>query len=532
MVPTIGLAFLAGLLSFISPCVLPLVPAYIGYMGGRVTHTVASQQGAGAVAVQQTASNRFITLLHGLAFVAGFTFIFVVLGLLATAFVMQVGRQNISLIENLIARAGGVLVIFFGLHFMGVMPSLFRRALEHPATVGSVGFSLIFAVLGGGLILWATLDILIGLPALVIFLLWLLLGGAFTNPLAFWQRTITGLQTALYSDTRRMMTARGQQSFASSAIMGVVFAAGWTPCIGPIYGTILTMAANGGDVAQAGTLLGAYSLGLGLPFLLAALVLDSAQGVLRRIQRHMQGVELVTGAFLIAMGVLIASGTLMQLSTTFAGQFSDFSANIETCVTGFASGEIPLSQVGPCLNAQTIEQSAAPAAAAPTDVPAAKLNTITGLAAASASEAGDAPTMGTEVGQRALNFTTRTDDGQPVSLGQLRGRVVFINFWATWCGPCRQEMPTFDKVYRQDSGHIAVLAVNNRETPDEIARFRQQINVSFPVALDQNGDIQELYGVSEYPTTVVVDPSGIIRERHLGELTEYDIQLLVRQLAA
>jgi cytochrome c-type biogenesis protein len=378
---------------------------------------------------------------------------------------------------------------------------------------------------------------------LVISLLWLLLGGAFTTPFPFWQRTITSLQTALYSDTRRMMTARGNQSFASSAIMGVVFAAGWTPCIGPIYGAILTMAANGGDVAQAGMLLGAYSLGLGIPFLVAALVLDGAQVALRRIQRYMHQVELVTGAFLIAMGVLIATGTLQQLSTTFAGQFSDLSANIETCVTDFVNGKIPLNQLGPCLNAQALEQAAVPVATAPTAAPqvanaptaaataVGKLNTITGLAQANAADA-TSVTMGTEVGERALNFNTMTDDGQPVSLTALRGKVVFVNFWATWCGPCRQEMPTIDKVYQQDSDKVAVIAVNNRESPDLIAKFRQEIKVTFPVALDQNGDIQELYGVSEYPTTIVVDPTGVIRRRHLGELTDYDIQLLVSQLAA
>src|SRR5690606_20826953 len=316
----------AGLLSFVSPCVLPLVPAYIGYMGGRLTNTVAARAAVGEGMSDRSVSvtQRFVTVLHGLAFIAGFTFIFVILGLLATAFIFQIGRQNLSLIENLIARVGGLFVIFFGLHFTGILPRTFQTLLNHKAWISSPLLSFAFAAAGALLIVWALIDPLLILPALVVFGLWLVLSGAFTTPERFWTGTISRIQTALYSEVRWRMTARGErsfassapvgvvfaagrtprggpvyggarasasargeQSFASSALMGVVFAAGWTPCVGPVYGAVLTMAANGGDVGQAGVLLGAYSLGLGLPFLLAAMLLDSAQGVLRRIQRHM-----------------------------------------------------------------------------------------------------------------------------------------------------------------------------------------------------------------------------------------------------
>ena len=125
-----SLALIAGLVSFLSPCVLPLVPAYIGYMGGRVTNTVAAQTAGGtAVAIKPDSSSRFSTMLHGLAFVAGFTFVFVAIGLLGTAFVNQIGRANINVITGIIGRAGGLLIIFFGLHFMGALPALFNRIL-------------------------------------------------------------------------------------------------------------------------------------------------------------------------------------------------------------------------------------------------------------------------------------------------------------------------------------------------------------------------------------------------------------------
>src|SRR5690349_263844 len=111
-----SLALIAGLVSFLSPCVLPLVPAYIGYMGGRVTNTVAAQatSSGATITVKPFLGRRFSTVLHGIAFVAGFTFVFVALGLLGTAFVNVIGRGNVNVVTGIIGRAGGLLIIFFG----------------------------------------------------------------------------------------------------------------------------------------------------------------------------------------------------------------------------------------------------------------------------------------------------------------------------------------------------------------------------------------------------------------------------------
>lgn len=348
---SIGLAFIAGLVSFVSPCVLPLVPAYIGYMGGRVTHTVAAQTVSGVqISTAPPLGSRLSTVLHGLAFVLGFTFIFVVLGIVSTAFIFQIGGQNISLVTDIIGRVGGVLIIFFGLHFMGVMPALFRRLLANDTITSNVLTTLIFALIGSGLILWGFIDWIIAVPVLVVFWFWLIASNAFTAPHEFWTRTLTGMQTMLYSDTRMQMTAQGQQNFSTSAIMGVIFAAGWTPCIGPVYGAVLTMAANGGDLGQASIMLTAYSLGLGIPFLLTALLLDSAQIFLRRIQQHMRTVELASGALLVLIGIAVASGQLQRLSESFAGQFADFSVRVEECALGVVNGELPFSDLNACLN--------------------------------------------------------------------------------------------------------------------------------------------------------------------------------------
>lgn len=344
------IALIAGLISFLSPCVLPLVPAYVGYMGGRVTNTVAAQTaGSAQVTFAPTLASRLSTFLHGVFFVGGFTFVFVAVGLLLTAFLRQVGGQNVNLVMNIIGRAGGVLIILFGLHFTGLLSSVFNRVLSRPALISSPLITLAIGVAASVLILWALVEPLFALPVLALFWLWLILGGAFSRPAAFWTNAINRLQNVLYADTRRQMVASGQQSYSSSAIMGVIFAAGWTPCIGPIYGGILTMAATGADIGGSAVLLMAYSLGLGIPFLLTALLMDSAQPALRKLQRHLHKIELVSGVFLIIIGILVATGSLQQLSQNFATEFADFTYQLEECVISVTQGELPFGEIMNCV---------------------------------------------------------------------------------------------------------------------------------------------------------------------------------------
>lgn len=523
-----SLAMIAGLVSFLSPCVLPLVPAYIGYMGGRVTNTVAAQTTGGALALKPTLGSRFSTLLHGAAFVAGFTFVFVAIGLLSTAFVNQIGRQNVNIVTGIIGRAGGLLIIFFGLHFMGVLPSIFNRLLARRQALNSSLISIAAALIGGALLLWVFEDWLFALPLFVLLLLWLILGGGFSQPETFWTKVIVGLQRALYTDTRRQMIAQGHQSYAGSAIMGVIFSAGWTPCIGPIYGSILTMAAMGGDVAIAGTLLLAYSLGLGIPFLATAFLLDGAQGILRHLQRHLHKIELVSGAFLVVIGVLVASGRLQTLSQNFATQFADFSYNLEECVVKLNQGEITLGDLPNCINDAGSTSAEATTSIAP-EAQAADVPSIIDLAA-SAPETRE---IGLEIGKIAPGFSATTDSGASFRLADQRGKVVILNFWATWCGPCRVEMPEFEKAFNAfaDQG-LAIIGVNNAETAEDIAGFRDELSLTFPLLVDADAGVQELYGILAYPSTYVLDRDGVIIAQQFGPMTAQQISEFVDQALA
>ncbi|MBN8636350.1 MAG: hypothetical protein J0M07_13570, partial [Anaerolineae bacterium] len=204
---TFSLAFIAGLVSFLSPCCLPLVPAYIGYMGGRLTNTVAAQVGGAAVMTRPTLASRFTTFTHGLAFVLGFSVVFVSIGLLTTAFISVVGRGSVSVITDIISRAGGLLIIFFGLNFMGLLPRFFRYLLKEQTIISTPVTGVVFGAAMALLLLWALIDWLIALPFITMLVLWLVLGGAFTRPQTFWTNTLNRLQMLWFADTRKEMVA-------------------------------------------------------------------------------------------------------------------------------------------------------------------------------------------------------------------------------------------------------------------------------------------------------------------------------------
>lgn len=527
------ITFIAGIVSFISPCVLPLVPAYIGYMGGRVTNTVAAQvtvsSGAGAIHSTQA---RFSTFMHGLAFVAGFTFIFVMLGVLGTALISLGGTTAVT---GVLSRIGGLLIIFFGIHFMGAIPPLFAYLRTAPGIMNSLVTSIITALVLSAMLVWgftgtltpwnpgirgpepwmnsaAVLSVLgvVGLMAV---------GGAFTRPGTFWPKALNTIELTVYTDTRRQMIATGNQGLAGSAFLGIVFAAGWTPCIGPTLGTAMTLAvSSGADVARGGILLAAFSMGLGIPFLMTALMLDSAQGVLRRLQKRMRLIELVSGAFLIFIGVTVATGRLQTWSQQLSRDFADVSYRIEQCVVGFFENEIYFGQIRECVR----------------DIDAFDRlrNENRGLASDEASlpgiqalASGAAPSVGLRVGNLAPDFTAAMLDGAAAQLSDFRGSPVMINFWYTDCAPCRIEMPEFEDAYHTyaDEG-LVILAVNREESAEQIRSFRDEIGLTFPMILDENGDIQALYNVLGYPSTYVLDANGVIVFRNFGVMNGAQIR--------
>lgn len=238
----LGLALVAGIVSFISPCCLPMAPMYLSYLGGIAGRTsprpvLQAVGGAGTVTVAPPA--RWLIVLHAIWFVVGFSAVFVALG--ASASVLGVFLA----VHRLILRhAAGILIVLFGLHTAGV------------------------------------------------------------------------LRVSWLSRERRLhVDPRTGVGLGHSAALGVAFGAGWSPCIGPMLGSILLLAGNTATLGAGVALLLAYSIGLGLPFLAAALCVQSFAAGLRRINRYFGVINLAGGALLVLMGMMVYAGIFQRLAT-------------------------------------------------------------------------------------------------------------------------------------------------------------------------------------------------------------------------
>jgi cytochrome c-type biogenesis protein len=321
---TLPLAFLAGLLSFASPCVLPLVPAYMGYLGGT-----ALLQG------QREGTGRDVAraLLHASLFVLGFGAVFVLLGASATF----VGSLLLDY-SLLLQRVGGVLLVIFGLRLMAIdwgRQGWFAAAVVVGLVTLLLSNNLPFQRLEEGLLMVAVVLAGAGFSTPISGALALLAG--LLNYLSSYDTWASALAASLliaaltfflnraeffYAEKKLEFQPGGRSGYLRSLLFGVVFAAGWTPCVGPILTAILVVASQMETVGQGIVLLTAYSLGLGIPFLLVGLAFGPLSRWLRRMNRYLGVVSIVSGLLLALMGILVFAGSLGFLSQF--GSFFDF----------------------------------------------------------------------------------------------------------------------------------------------------------------------------------------------------------------
>lgn len=279
-------AFVAGLISFLSPCVLPLVPGYISMLSG-----------IGVEQLKEGNAPRAEILGSALAFVTGFSIVFVAFGASASA-VGTFLREN----RTILTPIAGALILLFGLHLVGWLAKITVRV---------------------GLIIGALLVVL-G----VILNIWPGIAGDEVNPIQFYSVAVIFLfGPALTRWLNRDVHFRkmgGKPGLVSGFLLGFAFAFGWTPCIGPILTTVLTLAATEKTLGRAVFLLVCYSAGLAIPFLITALGIGGFLKFYQRFRRHLHTVEVLSGVLLLAIGGLVFFNRLTWLSgkLSFLNYFS------------------------------------------------------------------------------------------------------------------------------------------------------------------------------------------------------------------
>jgi peroxiredoxin len=230
---------------------------------------------------------------------------------------------------------------------------------------------------------------------------------------------------------------------------------------------------------------------------------------------------LVSGIFLIYVGVLIASGNLQRLSDRITSEFGDFTYKLEECTVGIFEGDIRLGDFGSCMNG---DESEAALGESGDEI------AIAGITTDEAVSVGDL-NVGLAVNNLAPDFQTVTTFGETVSLSDFRGQNVLLNFWYTYCTPCRVEMPEFQGTFSTGSDNgFTILAINREQSAEEITEFADELGLTFPLLLDETGAIQALYNVQSYPTTLLIDKDGVITYVKLGALTAAELEALALEI--
>lgn len=401
---TFVFTFLEGLATFLSPCFLPLLPLYLAYLGGGASGSLRKR------------------MCNSLAFVAGFTVVFVLLGALSASLGYLLRRH-----QGLLSLLAGLVVMAFGLQYLGLLP-----------------------------------------------------GAPFKGGLG--QKAMTRLHPG------------------KSFLFGLAFSIAWTPCLGTFLGAALMLAGQRGRVVEGVGLLFAYSLGLGLPFLFMAFLLDRLEAQIAWVKAHFGLLQKICGLALVLLGLLMASGRLNGLG---GGQAEKEEVR--------SSPGFSFSEAG--ANTEAISSTSSE-----------------GDEEAPARQASEAPK---EPDNPFVDFSMEGQMGEDHLLSEYGDKPIVLNFWASWCPPCRAEMPIFEQAYLQYRDRIHFIMLNMmdgvRETRESARRFLQEADYPFPLYYDSKAAGVEAYRVAAFPTTIFMKKGQVIA-RIQGMVDEDQFQALVHQL--
>lgn len=432
--------FLQGILSFFSPCVLPLLPLYIGYLSGGT-----GKRGDDG----RMYYDRKKVMVHTVCFVMGVGFTFFVLGLGVSA----LGRF-LKDGQEIFSKIGGVFIILIGLYQLGVFGTSEALSREHR------------------------------LPF---------------SPNVFAMSPITAF------------------------VLGFTFSFAWTPCVGPALTSVLLMAASAATQMKGFLLIGVYTLGFVIPFLAVGFFTTAVLDFLKRHGNVVAYTVKAGAVLMVLMGVMMFTGTMNSVT----GYFSSISAPSAQEQTVEDQSQEHAEQEAESQSAETEQMVENPSAESEQTAESQQVEDST-----ENEETADSDVF------PAIDFTLYDQYGNAHTLSDYKGKTVFLNFWATWCPPCRNEMPEIQKLYEEYSEEedpsviilgIAAPNYSNEGSEEEIIAFLEEQGYTYPVVMDKTAEMFRAYGIYSYPTTFMIDADGNLFGYISGQLSEMMMRSIIEQ---